>query len=354
MTESRASLRELQELDQEIALVRDQIGAFAPELESIDAKGVALEGEMGTLEKRLTESKVEERRLEVLVETKRERIEKLGDRLTQVRTVREEAAVNTELDMVKRSLESDEQDVYTLIDQIRRMEERLAELTESFTSERDGIEPRRQELLTEQEAAQKKFDQLTGARDGFAASIDERERAMYERIKMGGRDTVVASMTQDGACGSCFQIIPLQVQSIIRNTETLVRCEGCGVIVMPPDLEAEAAAAQVAEERAAAVKEAQEANKDEAEADTQETEEAEVDVDAAPGSPLLDALLGLDEEAEEKADGAEAEEKADGAESKVEGFLAVDGTPADVIGEAAPPEADSAEGKESPEAPMQG
>ncbi len=349
MTESRASLKELQELDQEIALVRDRIGAFAPELESIEAKGVALEGEIGTLEKRLTESKVEERRLEVVAETKRERIGKLGDRLTQVRTVREEAAVNTELDMVKRSLESDEQDVYTLIDQIRRMEERLAEMTEAFTSEKDGIEPRKLELLTEQKSAQKKFDQLTGARDGFAESIDERERAMYERIKMGGRDTVVASMTQDGACGSCFQIIPLQIQSVIRNTETLVRCEGCGVIVMPPDLEAEAAAAEAAEERAAAVKEAEEATKEATEADTQETADAEAEGETAPGSPLLDALLGLDEEAEDK-----AEEKADGAKSEVEGFLAVDGTPADVIGEAAPAEADSAAGEESPEAPIQG
>lgn len=337
MTESRASLKELQELDQEIASVRDQISGFLPELETIEAKALALEGEMATLEKRLTESKVEERRLEVVAETKRERMKKLSDRLTEVRTVREEAAVNTELSMVQRSLESDEQDVYTLIDQIRRMEERLEEVQESVTSEKDGIAPRKKELEDAQVAAQKKFDELSGVRDGFAESIDQRERSVYERIKAGGRTIVVASMTQDGACGACFQMIPLQIRSEIRTSSSLLRCEGCGVIVTPPDLEAEAAAAEAALARAAAITDAEEASKLAEASDNVVTPDGEEDGAAAPVSPRLDALLGLGEDAEE----AEAPEEA---------------TP-DAAPEAesdAAPEAGAAEGEETPDAPMPG
>ncbi len=41
-------------------------------------------------------------------------------------------------------------------------------------------------------------------------------------------------MTEDGACGSCYSLIPLQVQHEVRNVSRLVLCESCGVIVTAP------------------------------------------------------------------------------------------------------------------------
>ena len=76
--------------------------------------------------------------------------------------------------------------------------------------------------------------------DTFAASISEQERRLYERIMSGsGRSVAVADLTDDGACGHCYCMAPLQVQSAIRLTSALIRCEACGVILTPPSDEPE-------------------------------------------------------------------------------------------------------------------
>jgi predicted nucleic acid-binding Zn-ribbon protein len=42
---------------------------------------------------------------------------------------------------------------------------------------------------------------------------------------------VVAPLKDEGACGHCFNILPLQEQAEIRRGDTLRRCEACGVIL---------------------------------------------------------------------------------------------------------------------------
>jgi len=42
---------------------------------------------------------------------------------------------------------------------------------------------------------------------------------------------VVATLTEDGACGACYGMVPLQLQNEIRRGSALLRCEACGVIL---------------------------------------------------------------------------------------------------------------------------
>jgi predicted nucleic acid-binding Zn-ribbon protein len=57
---------------------------------------------------------------------------------------------------------------------------------------------------------------------------------LYERLRMGKASTVLAPLTAEGACGHCFNILPVQEQSEIRNGRVLRRCEACGVILYAP------------------------------------------------------------------------------------------------------------------------
>jgi predicted nucleic acid-binding Zn-ribbon protein len=58
---------------------------------------------------------------------------------------------------------------------------------------------------------------------------------MYERVRGGRTRLVVAPLTAEGACGNCFNILPIQQQSEIRRVDSLIRCEQCGVILYPDD-----------------------------------------------------------------------------------------------------------------------
>lgn len=235
MQDTQSTLKELQRLDVEIQRAEDQVRAYDPQIAEVEDPALRLEDEVGTTRSRLQEMKVDEKRVELSANEKRERVKKLDERLKGVRNVREEAAVSTELDMVKRALEGEEQEALTLLDQIRKMEDRLAEQQEALEEARAQVAPRRDELVAERDRAKEALGDMREKRDAFAAGLEKRELRLYEKIRSGGKRTAVAALTPDGACGNCFSMIPPQGQNEIKHAEGLIRCEACGVILTPPD-----------------------------------------------------------------------------------------------------------------------
>jgi predicted nucleic acid-binding Zn-ribbon protein len=231
--QTRTSLRELQNLDQEIAAIRLETQGFDSLLEEVDGPVLRLEQEVQDLDRRLVEIRLEENRIELTIEERRVRAKKLQERMEAVRNVREEAAVHAELEMVRRALESEEQEALSLLDQIKRLEERHEEQEEAYREALAEVEPRRKELIRELQATESKLEALQSERDTFAAGIDPGERQVYDSIMAGARDVALAELTQDGACGNCYNMVPLQIQNQIRHTEEMLRCEGCGVILTP-------------------------------------------------------------------------------------------------------------------------
>jgi predicted nucleic acid-binding Zn-ribbon protein len=184
--------------------------------------------------------KVDERRIELAADEKRQRIRKLVERQNQLRNVREVAAVSAEMDMLKRALDGEEQEALTLIDQIRRMELRLAEQESQLTQARADLGPRQSELMTARAEAERELSSLREQRLATTIGMAPKQLRTYEGIRGAGRRQAVAELTADGACGNCFSMIPLQLQNEVRTAGSMVRCEACGVILTISRLDAEA------------------------------------------------------------------------------------------------------------------
>ena len=234
------TLRELQEIDRKIAEAEDRIRAFDPKLAEVDEPALQLEQEVATTRGRLREMKVEERRIELSADEKRARVKKLQERIGLIRNVREEAALSVEMDLLRRSLDGEEQEALTLIEQIRRLEVRLSEQEKALETARAELEPRRQELLTSKSDAEKELLQLREQRLTRAGDLQPRQLRVYEGIRGTGRRQAVSELTVDGACGNCFSVIPLQSQNEVRRGGGMVRCEACGVILTVPHQDQEA------------------------------------------------------------------------------------------------------------------
>jgi len=236
MTEQRRhDLKELQKLDIRIQEAKQRISNFDPLLEEVEKPALTLEGDLGATKTRLQEMKLEERRLELGSEEKRTRQKRLEERLGSVRNLREEAAVSAELEMVKRSLQNDEQEALTLMDQLRKMEERAAGVEAAYAEAKELVEPKRDDLLAQRAAAHQELEAMREERKGFADGMNPSELKVYDAIRSGGRSVAVAPLTHDGACGHCYGMVPLQLRNEIAHSEELIRCEGCGVILTAPD-----------------------------------------------------------------------------------------------------------------------
>ena len=249
MTEQdRNNLVELQRIDLKILAVQQQIRDFDPLLGEVEEPALVLESDAQKTRARLKEINLEERQLELSVAEKRERQKRLDERLGSVRNLREEAAVSAELEMVKQALQNDEQEALSILDQIRRMEGRLEELDEAITEARGIVGPRLEELISGRDTAEKELGALEQDRENFVHTMDALEIRLYEGIRRGGRVTAVAALTEDGACSHCFGIVPPQLQNEVRHGESLIRCEGCGVILTLTEYEDELTGVMAAEE----------------------------------------------------------------------------------------------------------
>jgi len=229
--DTAGSLKDLQELDLVLEEVRTRTAGFDPLLAEVEEPALALEQEIAAAQGRLKEMKSEERHLENAADDRRARTKTLQERLKAVRNLREEAAGKVEMDLLQQDLERDEREALALLDQIRKLEERLEELTVAQEASRAEVEPRRQELLEAQKLALDEFTRLKLKRDDFAKRIPGKELQNYDRIRGGGRSIAVAMLTPDGACGHCFGMVPLQLQNEIRGGAALTPCEFCGVLL---------------------------------------------------------------------------------------------------------------------------
>ena len=232
MTEQTHSpLRMLQELDRSIETLEDRIRSFEPKLAEVEEPALQLEQDVSTTRSRLQEMKLDERRVELSADEKRARIKKLQERMSSVRNLREEAAVSTEIEMLRSAVEGEEQEAFTLMDQIRKMELKLGDQDGALSQARADVEPRRKALLDEVDEAKRELARLREQRDRHAKAMRPQELRTYEGIRGVGRRQAVAELTADGACGNCFSMVPLQLRNEVRTGGGMVRCEVCGVIL---------------------------------------------------------------------------------------------------------------------------
>ena len=229
-----SGLLELQTMDSRIREAQGRADAYVPKLEEIAAAAERVAEAADETSRRVRDLQVEERRRRLAAEKKAGRVRLLEERLKQVRTLREEAAVQAELAVLRRAVEQEEMEVIQLLEQISRLDERLRDQREEIEGAESAADPRRDELLAEQAMAAAQVERLNVVRDEMRAEIDPRLLRAYDHLARGGSRKAVARMTEDGACGSCYSVIPLQIQNEVRTHAPLVRCEACGLLVAAP------------------------------------------------------------------------------------------------------------------------
>ena len=230
-----ASLQQLQKIDADIDRASERIAGFAPRLEELEAAERELEAKIERGRTRLTELRIAERRLERSAEEKRNRLAMLRSRLLKVHNLRQEAAVRAEMDLLGRSVDGDEQEALTYLDQIRKLEDEAERLERAREQAREEAGPKRRAIEREREEVERSLASLQVRREACAAGLDAQERGVYEDLRSSRKGAIVISITPDGACGRCYSMVPLQTQAEVNAGGALRRCEACGIIFAPTD-----------------------------------------------------------------------------------------------------------------------
>jgi predicted nucleic acid-binding Zn-ribbon protein len=233
MNELYSSLLQLQELDQQIAQAEVRVKEFTPRLDELRAPVVALERDAEQARGQLEDLRKQQKKLDHGLNNKRDRLRIFQEKAEKARNVREEAATRTEIDFIARAVEAEEAESNDVNDQVRRQDMKLDDLQKAAGKTKEDLQPRVDEMEAQRDAAIADLKVLQDKRANAALHMDKAAVRLYDRVRSGKRKTALAPLTRDGACGSCYNVLPPQEQSEIRQGASLRRCEACGVILYP-------------------------------------------------------------------------------------------------------------------------
>ncbi|NLG63594.1 MAG: hypothetical protein GX539_15255 [Candidatus Cloacimonetes bacterium] len=231
MGPTHQALLELQQIDDDISKARAHAGAFEERFREVEAPLRNLENEVDALRARVTDLKQHLAKLEAGAQSKRERQYAYEQRIERTRSMREEAAARAEIDLIRRATEADLAEAREVSQELTRTELRLGELERQAEKLREELAPRREELQQESDAAETELNRLLDRRAIHVEQIDKAALTLYERVRGRRERRALAPMTPEGACGNCFNMLPLQEQTEVRRADSLRRCEACGVIL---------------------------------------------------------------------------------------------------------------------------
>ena len=223
-------LLELQSKDVSLLEADKALAAILAELQGLESQiGDAVQA-AEKAERMLTDAKRRRAESEGKVENFRKMMERGRAHLDQVKTPKEAAAVNIELDLAGSSLAREEADWVKLSDLVAGLEMSARESAERVAALREGQQTERAEIEGRQKAATRVRAAALAERDQVAGSVNRTLRTRYERLRSVRFSNMIVALNGP-ACGSCFTAVPLNRRSQIRAGTLIDSCESCGVII---------------------------------------------------------------------------------------------------------------------------
>jgi predicted nucleic acid-binding Zn-ribbon protein len=226
----------LQKIDSKIDEIQTLKGELPMEVKD-------LEDEIAGLQTRINNIDAEINTINTFIDTKTQAkkdaealIKKYEKQQDNVKNNREFEAINKEMEMQELEVRLNEKHIkdagFDLRDRQNarlKTEEKIKNVEESLAIKRAELEKitvdtdKEEKVLAEKSAEAKQ-------------KVDPRLLTAYERIRGSYRNGLAVVPIMRDSCGGCFNVIPPQRQSEIRQHKKIIVCEHCGRILVDTDL----------------------------------------------------------------------------------------------------------------------
>ena len=210
------------ELPMEVKDLEDEIEGLQTRINNIDA-------EIDSINKFIVQKTDAKKEAQALIK----KYEKQQD---NVKNNREFEAINKEMEMQELEVKLNEKHIKDANIELKdrevqknKTEAKIGELQEALKIKKAELE----KIIAETEKEEK---QLSKKSDEAKEKVDARLLTAYERIRRSYKNGLAVVSIMRDSCGGCFNIIPPQRQSEIRQRKKIIVCEHCGRVVVDNDL----------------------------------------------------------------------------------------------------------------------
>jgi predicted nucleic acid-binding Zn-ribbon protein len=163
-------------------------------------------------------------------------IKKYDKQSSNVKNNREFEAINKEVEMQQLEVKLAEKHIKDATDEIAEKAVLLEKAKKNIAGKESVLSTKKSELekiIITNEKEEKHFNKLaTDAR----THVEDRLLSSYEKIRKSYRNGLAVVPVERDACGGCFNAIPPQKQSEIKQHKKVMICENCGRILVDEEL----------------------------------------------------------------------------------------------------------------------
>ena len=165
-------------------------------------------------------------------------IKKYEKQSENVKNNREFEAINKEIEMQQLEVKLCEKHIKDANEEIAEKAELLEKANKAIANKETVLTNKKAELekiIAHNEKDEKHFNKLAAE---AKEHVDPRLMTSYEKIRKSYRNGLAVVAVERDACGGCFNAIPPQKQSEIRQRKKIMICENCGRVLVDGDLHA--------------------------------------------------------------------------------------------------------------------
>lgn len=231
MRETIDLLFALQQLDDESDDLRSDEEAIPQEKRDLEAKVAEIESSVKAFKQESLDLAKLRKDKELELDTAGQKKAKFQGQLFQVKSNREYEALQHEISALDEQISKHE-------DAVLETMERAERIAHSISEAENALKAAGERLRKEHAGLDRKAEDLRQAiavkdreRAKMVGGLDQVLLARYEKIR-DNKDGLAVTTVQNGACGGCFRRIPPQEMQVLRRSDRVITCEGCGRIII--------------------------------------------------------------------------------------------------------------------------
>src|ERR1700749_715614 len=236
------ALYELQTIHTKIYKIRQIRGEFPMEVADLEDDVAGLETRIQKIKSELDDLEDDIVTRKILIKDAQSNIKKYETQLNEVKNNREYDAISKEIEIQGLDIQVSEKKIrefgYEITTKTQVYEKALAELE----ARKADLDAKKEELDTISSETEKEESELIVLADKAYKDIEERLLIAYNRLRKNAKNGLAVVTIQRDSCAGCFNQIPPQRQSDIRQRKKIIVCEHCGRILIDEQMAMEAQA----------------------------------------------------------------------------------------------------------------
>jgi predicted nucleic acid-binding Zn-ribbon protein len=230
MADQIENLRKLQSVDGELFRLRREEQRLPQELEQAKQAVDEQTAKAKSVEARLKAIQLQHKEKEIDLSSREANVKKLQGQLFQVKTNKEYAAIQHEIEQAKADTSLLEEEIITLLDGIDQTSKEHAEELAKVAQREQQLRKEQDRVTQALEVIRAQMAKCEARRKEMLPLVEPNTLSIYERI-LASREGVAIVPLIDDSCTGCHMVQPPQVVNEAHLQARLVMCQNCNRIL---------------------------------------------------------------------------------------------------------------------------